>query len=89
MLMRQAGYYSCSGPDGVEESNAFTCAHCQKIIIVPPKADVSKLGGYCTICGMKMICPACVATGTCDPFEEKLKRMEAAGIARRSYEQAS
>ena len=87
-MAKQAGYYCVTSPDGVTESDAFVCAHCNKIIVVPPKSDVSTLGGYCTTCGMAMICPKCVALGTCDPFEKKLNRMEARYHARRSYELA-
>jgi hypothetical protein len=39
-------------------------------------------GGLCTVC-TGAICPRCVAKGACDPFEEKLKRMEASYQARR------
>lgn len=84
-MRREGGVFICSSPDGVTETSTFTCAHCGGIVLVPPKADINQLGGYCHPCGMKMICPRCVAKGSCDPLEQKLRRMEASYHARRSY----
>lgn len=88
MLLRRMSYYCTTGPDGVVEGHSFRCFHCQHIVDIPPKADVAQLGGRCSICD-KMICPGCVTTGVCDPFEEKLKREEASYHALRSYGLAS
>ena len=83
--MRNAqGHATITGPDGLKESDTFTCAHCNRIVHVPVKADPDKLGGWCRQC-MKAICPKCVATGACDPFEKKLEREEARYHALRSY----
>lgn len=84
--MRNAGGYAImTGPDGVvDECDTYTCAHCNKVVHVPVKANPDDLGGFCRMC-MKMICPHCVQTGLCDPFEKKLKRMEEAGEWRRRF----
>lgn len=71
-----------SGREIVNET--FTCRHCQKIVVVPPKASPTDLGGLCRMCD-KMICPACVSNGTCSPFEENMRRQAASYHARRSY----
>lgn len=33
------------------------------------------IGGHCSL-GWTLVCPRCVNKGSCDPFEEKLKRAE-------------
>lgn len=63
-----------------KEADTFTCAHCNTIVHVKPRAPLEDLGGRCTICD-SLICSKCVGKQTCDPFEEKLKRWE----ARKSY----
>jgi hypothetical protein len=84
-MLREGGYVCLTDPEhGVREASTFTCAHCNKVVVVPPRADPDKLGGFCRMC-MKMICPTCVDTGTCDPFEKKLELAEASYHARRSY----
>ena len=84
--MRNAGGYACSFDVlGVRhEADTFTCAHCNKIVIVKSGCNPDDLGGICYIC-TKMVCPICVDAGICDPLEEKLKRAEASHHARRSY----
>ncbi|MCW2309746.1 hypothetical protein M2319_004105 [Rhodobium gokarnense] len=67
-----------------EETDTFTCAHCNKIVPVRPFQRPEDIGGRCGGCG-GLICPDCVSRGTCDPIEEKLARAEAAYHARRSY----
>lgn len=83
--MRNPGGYCFSfDPSGIrQESDTFTCFHCNKVVIVKPKCDPDDLGGVCRIC-MKMVCPECVDKG-CSPFEKKLEAMEARGVALRSY----
>ena len=73
------GYATLTGPFGgsVKEADTFTCAHCNTIVHITYRHPVEDLGGRCSICD-GLICSRCVATGQCDPFEEKLKRMEAA-----------
>jgi hypothetical protein len=80
--MRQAqGYTIITGPDpGAGEADSFTCAHCNRVRFVKAFERAEDLGGICHLCGDKnrpsFICEHCVGHG-CDPFEEKLKRMEA------------
>lgn len=71
-------------PTGIKEAATFTCFHCNRVVHVPAKADPDKLGGWCRVCD-KAICPQCVKTGECRPFEKELEKMEASYHARRSY----
>lgn len=75
-----SGYATLTDPafkgGHAKEADTFTCAHCNKIVHITYMHPVDDLGGRCTICD-GMICSKCVATGKCEPFEEKLKRMEA------------
>lgn len=72
-----SGYATLSGPLGFKkEADTFTCGHCQKVIHITYKHPIDDLGGRCSICDT-LICPDCIKKSTCDPFEEKLKRMEA------------
>lgn len=84
--MRNAGGYAYSFDVGGirQEVDTFTCFHCNRIVIVKPKCDPADLGGMCRLCE-KMICPACVDLGKCDPMEKKLERAEAKDRALRSY----
>jgi len=84
-MRNPGGYLQIFSPEGaVEEYDTMTCGHCNRIVKIKHKCDPSDLGGLCKLC-MKMICPDCVNTGECEPFEEKLKRMEARADALRSY----
>ena len=86
-MRKPQGYLIGTSPDDpVIERDTFSCAHCNKIVMVEPMADPTAMGGMCFCC-MKLVCPKCVDTGLCDPMEKKLERMEAAYEARRSYEQ--
>lgn len=79
--MRQAqGYTIISGPaPGTGELDSYTCAHCNRVRFVKPMAPANEMPDVCHLCGNKhrpsFICEHCVGKG-CDPFEEKLKRME-------------
>jgi hypothetical protein len=86
MLRGLTGYATLIDPDlGKKEADTFTCGHCQRIVAVKPYGqNLDELGGRCGGCD-QLICAACVDTGRCDPFEEKLKRFEAKAEARRSY----
>ena len=81
--MRQAqGYTQVTGPaPGAGEWDTFTCAHCNCVKMVKPMASANEMPSVCHMCGDKnrpsFICEPCAAKGGCDPFEEKLKRMEA------------
>lgn len=80
--MRQAqGYTIITGPDpGTGEKDSFTCAHCNCVRFVKPMCPASAMPDVCHLCGDKhrpsFICEGCVGK-PCDPFEEKLKRVEA------------
>lgn len=69
------GYACVTGPDGIEERTAVTCGHCQRIFFVRAKARPEDMGGYCRVCD-RAVCQACVKTGRCEPFEEKVARVE-------------
>jgi hypothetical protein len=83
--MRNPGGYSIIIEPGKPdlEQETFTCKHCNRVVFVEPFMDAADFGGRCTLCD-GLICPDCVGKG-CDPFEEKLKRMEAQHEARKSY----
>lgn len=84
-MRRAGGYAVITDPNaGVKEADTYTCFHCNTIVHVPVKADPANIGGLCKQC-MKLVCPRCTAKGTCDPWEEQMKRAEAAYHARRSY----
>lgn len=79
------GLFICSDADGkVTEIDSFLCSHCGLPVAVKPKQAAEDVGGFCRLC-MQAICPACTAAGACAPFERRLERVEARGIARRSY----
>ena len=67
----------------VIENETFTCKHCQRIVVVPHKADPSQLGGVCYSCDA-LVCPQCYGRD-CDHFANKLARAEAHHEALRSY----
>jgi len=85
--MRQAqGYTIITGPDpGTGERDTFTCAHCNRVVVVKPMMRAEDMGGICHLCGDKhrpaFVCALCVGK-SCDPFEEKLKRIEKYGKLR-------
>lgn len=82
------GYATLTDPIyGMKEADTFTCMHCQNVRRVKPMCDPADMGGLCKIC-MGLICEKCVGKG-CDPFEEKLKRQEKSGLARRWMEECS
>ena len=89
-MKKPQGYAVLFDPDSdevIEEFDTFTCGHCNNIVHVKPKCDPTTIGGMCFCC-MTFICPQCVETGVCDPFERKLDRMEGSASARRSYKSA-
>ena len=84
-MRKPQGYLIGLGPEGViSESDSFTCAHCQRVVIVKPRCDPADMGGHCRICD-KLICKRCVAYGQCVPWEKQMERMEARDAALRSY----
>lgn len=82
-MRNPGGYLIGTSPDSVDEHDTFTCAHCNKIVIVKHKSRPEDMGGLCKIC-MGLTCPQCTGH-SCRPFEEQLKKWEASDAARRSY----
>lgn len=73
--MRNAqGYLVITDPTKTVECDTFTCHHCNRVVIVPPKAAPDTVGGFCRMC-MKMVCPLCVDKG-CTPFEKQMEAEE-------------
>lgn len=71
-----SGYATITSPEGFKrEADTFTCGHCQKVVHIKPMAPLDEVGGRCTVCDT-LICPGCVTTGKCEPFEKKLRRLE-------------
>jgi len=86
MMRRPGGVKITMEPYGrVHEVDTFTCAHCQRVIEVPPKLPPEEMGGFCTCCA-KLVCSKCHASGICRPIEQRLIEAEAKYHARRSYE---
>lgn len=83
-MRNPGGTLFCWSEEGGKAVDSFSCGHCCKVVFVPPKADPTTLGGMCYQC-MKLVCPACVETGRCDPLEAKLEREERRYEALRSY----
>jgi len=75
-MRNPGGYATLSEPDGVKESDTFTCNHCQYIVHVKPLIAPEEFGGLCKFC-MKLICPKCVGKGSCTPWEKKMEKWEA------------
>ena len=76
-MFNPGGYLLIATDQGKNiEYDTFICGHCNKIVIVPPRSDMSDLGGMCRGC-MKLICPKCVDKQTCTPFEKQLEKIEA------------
>lgn len=80
MMLRPQGYATLIDPDsGMTERDTFTCAHCNMIQHVKPRAHAEDIGGLCKAC-MGLICATCVG-GKCVPYLEKVDQLERA-IAR-------
>lgn len=75
-MRRPGGYLVVIGQEKKAEADTFTCCHCQRVVLVKPKAPPAECGGWCGRCA-KLICGPCAARPGCDPFERKLERVEA------------
>lgn len=84
MWLKEQGYASLTDGFEIKECSTSTCAHCNRITHIKPGCRPEDIGGLCKIC-MGLICPHCVSEGICDPFMEKLDRMEKRIDALRSY----
>ena len=78
------GYATITGPDGIAETDTYTCNHCQHVVHVPVNKKIEEVGDFCRQC-MKVICARCADKRVCIPFLKKLERYEARYHARRSY----
>jgi hypothetical protein len=75
-MRNPGGYARIVEPDRpTRELDTFTCAHCNRVTHVAPRARPEDIGGLCKQC-MGLICPACVG-GACVPFLKRLEQMEA------------
>ena len=82
---RSRGYSRYVDEHGrLHENDTFTCRHCQRLVDKAAFTRVEDIAGVCAHCNAP-ICPVCIKRGQCDPFEEKMKRIEASYHARRSY----
>ena len=80
-MLRPQGYAIILDPCApTQEADTFTCAHCNRITLVPPRPHPMP-GGFCRMC-MKPVCELC-ADGGCTPFEKQLEAMEKKDEARR------
>ena len=77
--MRRQGYATIADPDGrLVEADSMTCGHCQRIVLLHDRKGSARpsVAVRCTQCD-RGICVPCAEVARCDPFEEKLLRMEA------------
>ena len=82
-MLKAGGYLIFTNHDGLtEEQDTFSCAHCNRIVPVPPMSVQSTFNCFCRKCD-KPICPECdakmAATLTCEPFEKWLDMKERSG----------
>jgi len=59
-----------------ESRKTFTCAPCNRVVVVPFKCKPEEVGGFCML-EFRPVCPECHVIGTCTPFEKRLEQMEA------------
>lgn len=60
---------------GTERVPCYSCAHCNKIVIVETPDQPT---GFCMLC-FYPTCLKCGGSEKCEPFEKKLLAMEARG----------
>jgi hypothetical protein len=74
---RDQGEATWSYPEGqVVHQATYTCCHCQYIVHVKPKADVSTLGGWCGMC-RRPTCTRPECNDGCLPYEKQMEQSEA------------
>lgn len=87
-MRNPGGYLTINDPEKpLIEHDTFTCGHCNRITIVPHKANPEDIGGLCKVC-MQLICPQCVNDGNCKPFEKRIEQYEKRQAFLRSIENA-
>ncbi len=85
MVHRPDGVFICTDAEGKETHiDSYQCGHCGMHNVVRTKTRDTDIGGWCRVCA-KNVCPRCLTTGRCDPFEKAIERVEARGRALRSY----
>jgi hypothetical protein len=67
---------------GTTEADTFTCAHCNRIIHVRPRAAPDEFGSMCRNC-MKMVCPDAACNKDCIPFMKRIEQAEKKDMMRR------
>lgn len=82
-MRKPTGYAFVCSATGTQETDTYTCGHCNKVCFVKPMQRPEDYGGMCGCC-TRHVCPSCVGKG-CDVIEKKLERAEASYHARRSY----
>ncbi len=83
-MQRPGGQVTIVCDGGTREADTYSCGHCQRVVVVPAKADPANLGGMCYAC-MHLVCPACVAKAECTPIEKWLEQQERRADTLRSY----
>jgi len=77
MTLRKAKSYiqilDPEAPGGLIEQDSFSCAHCNRIVIVEPGSGRER--GICQRC-RKLVCGRKACMDRCDPIEAKIERME-------------
>lgn len=79
MFLTPGGYATLIGPDGMKQADTFTCAHCNRLVIVKPGTQPEDVCWHCMdakrpLAGL--ICKACVAKRRCAPHERWLETVE-------------
>ncbi len=69
---------------GAARYDTATCGHCNRVFHVGARKRPEDIGGLCKVC-MRAICPNCLGTGRCEPFEAKIEREEERERVLRSY----
>lgn len=85
-MSRQARSYTAAiALDGrlVDEHDAASCAHCQRVVRVKAKAGTEDAPGFCRCC-MAIVCRRCETKRECTPFMRAIEAQEARGRALRS-----
>ena len=74
LIVTDSDPHKGQGQVAVFERDTFTCAHCNTIHTVPPRASQAESPGRCFQCD-QLICKNCLNKG-CTPFELKLEAWE-------------
>lgn len=85
-MRNPGGYLSGTAPEGVvvAEHDTFTCAHCNRVVMVRPKERPEDIGGFCGGCS-GLICGPCADDPGCTPIEKRLEAWERRTDTLRSY----